>query len=386
MPEILDRCVTDIMAKWKKDPSKRPKPIVKEGQKPPSMRSQAFAICTASLKKAGKLEEISLEGVGPTILGCAATNRPHIKGLPPIAQIDEDGKAKFVVPMLRRAKFRHSSGVLDFTGRAFDKMISNYKENVAGIDIALDARHKPDLGALGWFEDVYEKDGILYAKVVPTKLGLDFIGEQRYKYASVEFHPNWQDPELKMSLDDIEELLEIEFEEVTMPDNDEVRTMTEEEYTEFVDARKALEEQIDSIKNEHAEEIRSLRESYGEVVTRLEAQAVRQMVSGIMLEAEHYRDDRGMGHPKFLLEWARSVLSFDEIEGEEPVKLEDREDPVRLRAYVRKSVVALLKGLPGSVPLSDGETERDKERSVELEGDGITDEQLSEYTSALWGS
>ena len=111
MPAALDECVTSLTAKWAKDPGSRPTPKKGKDGKPQGAKGQAHAICTASLQKSGKMEEeltaVMLEGSGMTLMGMAVTNRPHLKGLPPVKivkrTVGEEEKELLRIPLLLRA-------------------------------------------------------------------------------------------------------------------------------------------------------------------------------------------------------------------------------------------------------------------------------------------
>jgi len=320
---------------------------------------------------------ISLEGIGPTILGAAVTNRPHIKPLPPIEIVGEDGEEKLIVPLLREGKFKHSSGVLDFTKSYFEKMIQNFKNDVVGVRIGLDNRHRPELGAIGWFEDVFiDKDDLLKGKVDPTPAGLQTIKDRQYRYASLEFHRDWEHPEIVYNSDEFEEL---SVEEI-MPDEKELVSL--EDYQKEVEARERLEAQLKTLEDQHGTKIQSLEDSYAQTIAQLEAQNVRQHVESIMLRAENYRDGESMGHPKVLLDWAKKVLMLEDLgEGDDVITLEDRDDAKKLRGYLRRVVSVLLETLPGTVPLSKAGTEPDKARHLEAEQ---ASEELEEEAKRFW--
>jgi len=375
MPAQLEACVSGMLAKWRKNPKDRPEPKKSKSGKPQTARSQAFAICTASLQKAGKLETVdlvSLEGVGPTVLGAAATNRPHIKGLPPISIVEEDGKEKLLVPLLRQGHYKHSSGLLEFNDTVFANMVGNYKEGVVGNDISLDNRHKPELGALGWFEDLYVDDnGILTAKVGPTSVGLDTIKDKRYRYASIEFHRDWESPEVKFTSESIEYLEDFSKEDIVM--DDEKVTQLEQQNQELMSGKVALEQKIASL-----EAAQAAREKE---IAKLEERVIAERVRGIILEAESYRDENGLAHPKALIDWARKILAFEKFEdGSDVVSLEEGYTSGDVKAYTRKAVVSLLKTLPGTVPLESDESDRLEHRMGDDNPDGeYTNEETQSF-------
>lgn len=382
MPQILENCVQSLTSKWKAKPSSRPTPKKDSKGKPQDAKAQAFAICTASLKASGKMEAelISLEGVGPVILGAAATNRPHIGGLPEVSRVEQDGEKLLRIPLLVLGKWRHTSGLLDFTRDVVERMRANFQDNVVGRKVSWDNRHKPELGALAWFKGFRYEEGddgkklfVGYAR--PTPAGDKVIDEERYKYASIEFHPNWETPLVSaLSSDEFEPCVE---REVIMPDETGVDGVNEEQVIALeADLKKAQ----DALKLEQEG-----RTALQDRIVRLEQRSLRQFVDNILLKAEQYRDGENRAHSKVLLDWARAVLLEDPIgEGEGAISLEDRNDATQTRAYYRRAIGTLLESLPGVVPMSSGETDPDKERRLGLESDDYepTDEEVQEF----WGA
>lgn len=347
-------------------------------------QKQASAMCHARWRKAKGVKEpkaemidlISLEGVGPTILGAAVTNRPFIKGLPPIS-IREDGT--MIVPLLRHGTYRHkTAGNLVFNDQIFQKMIENFDNNVLGNEISIDNRHKPELGANGWFKKVYvDQSGFLCAEVEPTPPGKEAIENKQYRYASIEFHRNWESPELRFSGENLVEITETEDD---MPGDG----VTLEQYQELEQARLDLEQKL----KDSTDRLVRLEEAHGMTVTRLEAQLLREKVSSILAQAEAYRDEKGKGHPKALVDWAKSALMLEEIgEGDGVIKLEDSNNVSGVLAYFRKAIKVLLETLPGSVPFeTQTPTEGDRERSVGLSEEEASDDELSKHVKEeFWG-
>lgn len=385
MPAALDACVESMLKQWKAKPASRPTPKKDRSGKPQKARQQAFAICTASLQKAGKMEAelICLEGVGPTILGAGATNRPHIGGLPEVTRVERVGEKLLRIPLLVLGKWKHARGLLDFTRTVVERMRDNFINNVVGRKISWDNRHKPELGALAWFESFgyEEEDGkklfVGYGK--PTPAGDKVVDEDRYKYASIEFHPDWENPLVAaLSSDEFEPHVE---QEVVMPDetgvdsgNDKQVVTLEADLKEAQDALKLEQEGRKTLEGE--------RKTLEKRLIRLEQQGLRQFVDNILLKAEQYRDGESRAHSKVLLDWAKAVLLEEPIgEGESVIKLEDCGDATQIRAYYRRNIGVLLETLPGIVPMQSGETDPDKERRLESDDYEPTKEETDEF----WG-
>lgn len=335
----------------------------------------AAAMCHSRWRKAKGIKEaemidlISLEGVGPTILGAAVTNRPFIKGLPPIS-IRDDGM--MIVPLLRHGTYKHkTAGRLEFNDQVFKKMIENFDNDVLGNEVSIDNRHKPELGANGWFKKVFiDKDGFLCAEAEPTPPGKEAIENKQYRYASIEFHRDWESPELRFSGENLVEITETEED---MPED----VVTLEQLQEVEQARLELQQQLEK----STERIVRLEEAHGQTVVRLESQLLREKVTSILAQAEVYRGEDGKGHPKALIDWARGTLLLEDIgEGEDVIKLEDSGKASKVLAYFRKAIKVLLETLPGTVPFeTETSTERDTQRSVELSDEEVSDEDLTEY-------
>jgi len=256
-------------------------------------------------------------------------------------------------------------------------MRDNFINNVVGNKISWDNRHKPELGALAWFKSFqYEEDGdkklfVGYAR--PTPAGDTVVDEERYKYASIEFDPNWENPLVAaLSSDEFEPYVQ----EVIMPDKTTVDGGNDDQVVALeTDLKKAQ----DALKLEQEG-----RKALEERLVRLEQQSLRQFVDNVLLKAEQHRDEKGRAHSKVLLDWAKGVLLEEPIgEDESVIKLEDRNDVTQTRAYYRRAIGALLEILPGVVPMQSGETDPDKRRSLESDDDyEPTKEELAEF----WGA
>lgn len=397
MPAALDRCVTKLLAKWSKNPASRPTPREKDG-KPQEAKQQAFAICTAAQKEAGnmaeRLETIALEGTGMTLMGVAVTNRPHLKGLPPVKIVQRKVGGEDVemlrIPLLLQGIFNHSKGRLVFNQRVFGRLSSNLKDNIVGQDVCVDSRHNPDWGALGWIGNGFpgtglnEEDDILVAYAIPTAVGREKVEQKLFRYASAELHANFQHPRIgsaleaaKLSTDEIDTLtLEQITEEDTMPEKDKDTAPTIEEVTQLSEQladeqekREALEIRLATLEEgrQKAEALEArlklAEERLAESETRL-AQSDKEkyvaLVDSTMTKAEHYRDEEGRAHPKVLLDTARSLLLMEPIKvsDDDVIKLEHEEDKEPTMAQTHKfyhdAVVFLLENLPGLVPTQPG--------------------------------
>lgn len=393
MPANLDSCVQGRLAAWKKDPSSRPKH--KEGQKP---KEQAFAICTASLKGAGKLEDnydIMLEesGNGPTILGAGATNRPIIKGLPPIAIFEEDGEKLLRIPLLLEGKWKSRYGILEFTKKIFGIMVRNHEDNVVGNELSYDNRHKPELGAIAWFKRfAFEqiKRGeklawLLFGIAKPTPRGLEEIENKAYKYASIEFSPNFEHPLVAFGevLTD-KDLLVIDIEEVAMPEGQDTKQL-EDKILEMEEQLIAAGKLADLVTTQ-SKQLEVATQQIGALQLesqRYRSDALKARIDQAITAAEGYRDD-GKAHSKLFLEFFKNMMLGSDIgEGDGVIKLED--DESNTTAYYRSALVWLSENLPGVVPMNAPQSERDKSRPVTLGDDQDLDQDDVNEIRIMWG-
>jgi len=382
MPAALDSCVESLLTKWDKDPSSRPTPKKDEEGKPQDAKSQATAICQSSQKKdepkketppsTSKKEE--LEWNNPTITGMALTNRPHIKGLDPISWIQEGGKKLLKVPLLILGKWSHPTGVLNFSKETIDRMVANFKDRLVGHDISIDAKHLPEIGAVGWterFDSEVRADGKtqFFAVAEATAAGAKIVDEKRYRYASLEFHTNWEHPlRAALSTDELAPFTE----EAIMP-NENVISLE----AQLDEANKSQRDLQEALRLE--EEKRSKLE---ERLVVLEKQNYRQSVDSILLKAEAYRDEKNRGHSKTILDWARDVFLEESIgEDDTAIELEDRMDTGQVRSYYRRAIARLLEILPGAVPMSAGVSDPDKKRFL---SDDIDEESMADAVKQMW--
>lgn len=169
-----------------------------------------------------QVERIMLEGIGPVILGVAATNRPHLP-LPPMGVVKIDGQSYIRVPFLRKGVFKHPTGNLIFNDKIFERMMDNHYQGQSHYGVSLDIRHKPELGSLAWFDE--DKGGfireehdpkfgdLLVGYGLPTsEQAVDIIKNKQYAYASVEFSPNYSSNMIQtLSYDDLEELEDLDM-------------------------------------------------------------------------------------------------------------------------------------------------------------------------------
>lgn len=354
------------------------------------------ALYFAENKQAEADESVMLEKSGPVIIGIAATNRPHLP-LPPISVIQEGEQEVVRVPFLRAGIYRHPTGDLVFTDKVFSKMLQNHEAGVNHHGVSLDLRHKPELGALAWFDTsrggriVQEEDAkfgkLLVAYGRPTTVeAASLLKSAAYVYASVEFSPNYEGVmKQALSADDLVEFtLEqiIEEEGKEMPKKtDEGVLLSEEEVAANAAKLAELEAKIAELQAKLAEfskpvepevpdAVKEQLEKSEARIRELERQSLAYEVEATISKAMNYRDANGNAHSPVLLSTAKALLLGDSIA--ETVKLEGNTtgDVV---TYFRKGIKLLLETLPGQVPMQ-GNTEPE-DKKLEAGGTGKFTEQ-----------
>lgn len=85
--------------------------------------------------------------------------------------------------------FHEQYGKIEITPEILNKMVFNFKENVRGIEVALDYKHDSEGEAAAWFEDIYTKENgqELWFRPRWTRRGQDTILSEEFKYISPDF-------------------------------------------------------------------------------------------------------------------------------------------------------------------------------------------------------
>ncbi len=118
-------------------------------------------------------------------------NKIDLKGM----KLQSDGKTSWV-QVFRLGHWKHPRyGVLKFTEEIFKGFIKSFKDNVRKVELAIDAEHEPEKGALAWFKDLKSEDGGLWALVEWTSRGLNLVSDRVFKYLSGDFDYEWKDEE-----------------------------------------------------------------------------------------------------------------------------------------------------------------------------------------------
>jgi hypothetical protein len=361
MPAEVDSCVTSLLAKWEKDPSSRPKPR-EEGQE---AESQARAICQAAYNKrvAASLEMMFEGGLGPALMGAAATNRPYIPRLKPTRVVEEeDGEKKLLVHLANSGRFNHPfAGPFILNRQVFAAMIANFQSNVLGQDLTYDCGHRPDDGAFGWFRKLMLGDEIgeggkeFWGVVEPTDLGLEQIEGKRFRYSSMEFHMNYDRSDVTLDLEGVTtDFCFVELEEpkedseVKMADE---KTVALEQYQETLD-KLAVLEQEQAREAEARKDAEKRVEEAQALVLEMQREALETSIQAVVELAQAAVDKDGNGLPRTLVEWIAKVLKFESLgEDEGVVKLSrDAEVGMEVRKYLIGAMKHLALNMPGVVP------------------------------------
>lgn len=86
--------------------------------------------------------------------------------------------------------FDHRYGKFSITKEKLLALKRNFDDNVLEIDVALDANHEPEGGALGWIKSLEVEGESLYMSLKDiTKRGKEVLKDKIFKYFSVEFAP-----------------------------------------------------------------------------------------------------------------------------------------------------------------------------------------------------
>lgn len=108
------------------------------------------------------------------------------------------------VQLLRTGTFRKFDpdtgqvSEIQITPTMLSNMVTNFKNEIRGIDIAIDYRHDNHDIAAGWIQEVQLSDDqeILFAtKIKWTPKALQTLSDKEFRYISAEFHPNYSDNE-----------------------------------------------------------------------------------------------------------------------------------------------------------------------------------------------
>lgn len=410
MPEKLDRCVSDLMSKWRKNPEEKPKRY-KSGDKwkkvegEGDLRSAAWAICRAStgLSRYPELSEdwkvilSGEDGHGVALIGGAAVNDPHITGLNRLEVVWRDGKEMIKGQLLRFGTFLHPrapDGKLIVNQELYDSIVKNFRDNVIGRVPILDARHEPNDGSLGEFVELEQVDDRLNVYIDPTPLGLQKVKDRIYNYLSAWLNLNYKGSEVAMSFSEectedksIVEMaahLVADYEEEIMPEkNDAPETppeqdlkegeqdvvqLTRAEYEELTNSNADLAKKVGLVEKA-LEENKELELQLKAMREREEAREEELRLQRVELFVEELKrpDKEGRMIDKGVLELLRAGLRNDSI-GEEgtEIKLSADGGTSGVHNYYQKVLREIGRKIPRVVP-GGAQIEPDEQETKALE-------------------
>jgi len=108
----------------------------------------------------------------------------------------EGERPRSMIQMARTGEWNHPQyGKLKITEQTLQSFVDNFYNKVRGVDLAVDPAHRPEDGAAGWIKELYKKGNELWAEVEWTPFGVQLLKDGIYRYFSIDFAPNYQDPE-----------------------------------------------------------------------------------------------------------------------------------------------------------------------------------------------
>ena len=302
MPEKVDRCVAQVLSNWNKNPKSKPEKFKsgdkwKEVKSKDDLKSAAWAICQARVKaERTGISDITLgsDGYGPTLIGVAALNDPHITGMERSEIVERDGKKFIKGQVLRFGVFRHSQapeGRIVVNQDLYDFLETNFAAGVLGRTVFLDPAHEPNKGSYGDVVQLEQADDALFYYADPTSLGLEAIGGRIQNYSSVWMHFNWKGTEIRMSSSEMveDDLIGPYSEEVDMSELQvEPKTSVanpdppagEGQNGQVVMSREELQQLKDEVRQEVQE---SLEVKY--------VAEIKELISGKSASEEEYRKE-----------------------------------------------------------------------------------------------
>jgi hypothetical protein len=379
----------------------------------------------------------------PVMLGVAITNRPHIRlKNHPISFVEKEGEEYLRVPIAVQGLYRHPQGDLDFNDDTFKSFLENQKKGIADYDLGLDAKHLPQQGYWAWFEEslngnvqqeVAENgDKLLVAYGKPTTDGVkDLLKKNVFRYASLEFHPNYRsnlksrylsddltainisneilevnmDFKLELNEDGGAELTKEQVEALQQLVKDgetAVETITsleetaEETKTKLQEATEKIDELESKLETSEDDEEIELSEREKELYDRiqvLEQQSIQaekekaeQWVDLKLEKAKGRTDENGMIHSAVFLNVMRALMLGDTVKDDnKTIELEDATDAASYGKFVREICAYALTTVPGQVQ-GEGITAPDDERKLEDDQTNVMFEAGKKAAASIYGA
>lgn len=113
--------------------------------------------------------------------------------------LKETSKLPDTIEIMREGKWKHPIyNKLEITGNTIENIITNFKNNVRGVDISFDLEHggtNHKSEAVCWVKNLIKKGSKLLAEVEWTDFGKEKIQGKNFKYFSPEFRFVYEDEE-----------------------------------------------------------------------------------------------------------------------------------------------------------------------------------------------
>ena len=344
---------------------------------------------------------------GPTILGLAACNDPHITGMDRLKVIDVGDKKLVKAQAMRFGKFRHPrapGGIIESNQALYDSFFKNFRNGAVGRSLFWDPAHKVDEGSLGEFVELTQEGDKMFILIDPTPEGLKAVEDGKWNYASLHFHPNWRPNEVLMRATELDEITDIqllndeetenmgdkdknrqdpeaeeptegEAEDVELTDTPERDPVDESDAGEAEDSDVSLseteleDERIIKLRAQYESMVKSVKKQSDALANELElarAERVRRESESwqehveLFLETLAKPDKDGGAVGKQVIELSRQILLGEDIDlgnsGE--IKLSSAKTEVDRRDYYRRAVMALLRVIPRPVPAGESGIEK----------------------------
>lgn len=117
-----------------------------------------------------------------------------------LALTDPDGWMQ-VFPL---GKYTYSDiGEIEITAERCANFVRNFDDNARGHAIPVNREHVAELGAVGWFKELAQRDDGVWAKVEWNDDGQELIKKQAFKFVSPEFYDEYSDPKTGKVIKDL---------------------------------------------------------------------------------------------------------------------------------------------------------------------------------------
>ena len=197
-------------------------------------KTSADAICSASLEKFGKLDDLEgallrvenkLSDLGEfetylqenslvALTSKSKSKEPTFNRFSsriPQESFQFSDSGDINIQCLREGKFKHPwYGTLKFDRSFFNSMIKNFDADIPNPEIAFDFKHDSESGAAAWITKLFTEGTNLMASVNLTPKGRKAIEEKEFKYFSIEYTDDYVEYQYEEATDKNGKATEIE--------------------------------------------------------------------------------------------------------------------------------------------------------------------------------